>query len=82
MAEKIVTINLRKRLIKTPRWKRAKQAAKILRGTLERRTKGEIKLDKTINEKIWSRGIENPPSKLRIKITKVDEKTFKAELLE
>jgi len=82
MAEqKIVTINLRKKLVKVPRWKRAKQATKILREILEKQTKGKVKFSKTINEKIWSKGIENPPSKVRIKIVKIDEKNFKAELV-
>jgi len=79
--QKIVTINFRKKLVKVPKWKRAKQTTKILREILEKQTKGKVKFDKTINEKIWSKGIENPPSKVRVKIVKVDEKNFKAELV-
>ena len=79
--EKIITINLRKELTKVPKWKKAKQAMKILKKNLKKQTKSEVKLDKNINEKIWSRSIENPPTKLRVKIIKVDEKSFKAELI-
>lgn len=80
--EKILTINIGKRLIKVPKWKRTGKALRIIRGILEKQTKTKVKIDKNVNEKIWKRGIENPPTKLRIKIVKVDDKTSKAELIE
>jgi large subunit ribosomal protein L31e len=81
--EKIITVNLRKELKKVPRWKRAKKAVKILKEILKKQTKTEnLKIDKALNEKIWSRSSKNPPTKLRIKIVKVDDKTSKAELIE
>lgn len=81
MEEKIITINIRKKLLKTPKWKRASQATRILREALKKRVKTNVKLSKDINEKMWAKGIEKPLSKLRVRIVKVDEKTYRAELI-
>ena len=78
--ERIITINLRKELIKKPRWKKKKLAIKILREKLERHLKAKVKLDRSINEKIF--GSEKKfKTKLRIKVVKKDEKTFEAKLM-
>lgn len=80
MEEKIITVNIRKPLLKMPKWRRASHAARILRDDLKKRLKTEVKLSKEINEKIWAKGIEKPASKIRIRIVKIDEKTSRAEL--
>lgn len=81
--EKIITINLRKEIVKTPRWKRSKRAIKVLREVLGKNFKTEnLKIDKKLNEKIWEKTGTNIPAKIRIKIVKVDDKTSKAELME
>lgn len=80
--EKVITLNLRKKLVEAKKWRRSNALVRILRDSLKRHTKKNIKIDKRLNEKIWSRSIENPQTKFRIKITKIDEKTVKAELLE
>jgi large subunit ribosomal protein L31e len=81
--EKILTINLRKKLIKNSRWRRAKDCSIFFRETLEKKFKTDkIKIDKKVNEKIWERGIENPPCKLRVKSIKSDDGTVKIELME
>jgi len=73
MEEKIYIVPI----IKTknaPRTKRAKIAIKEIKEFLKRHTKSEsIKIDKSLNEFIWERGIKNPPSKVRLKIVKVDD---------
>ncbi|MDI6798415.1 MAG: 50S ribosomal protein L31e [Candidatus Aenigmarchaeota archaeon] len=79
MEERVVTINLRGKLVKAPRWRRSKLALKFLRERLKRIAKTEVKIDPSINKRIWSKG-ENP-AKLRIKIVKIDEKTSRAELI-
>lgn len=79
--EKIITINIREKLLKSPKWKRADQAARILRETLEKKTKTKIKFSRNLNEKIWARSIEKPPSKFRVRIVKIDEKNSRAELV-
>jgi len=80
--EKIITINLRKSMKKTPKWRRAKEGMNILREILKKNSNTEkIKIDKSINERIWSRSIKNPPSRIRLKISKIDDKTSKVELV-
>lgn len=81
MEEKIITINIREKLLKTPKWRRADQAAKIFRKVLEKRVKTKIKLSRNLNEKIWAKGMVKPASKLRIRIVKIDEKNSRAELV-
>lgn len=72
--ERIYTIPL-SNAKKAPRWKRANSAVKKTREFLARHLKVEpekIKLDQTINEKLWERGAQKPPSKLRVKVTKFE----------
>jgi ribosomal protein L31E len=79
--EKIVTLNIRKELIKTPRWKRNKAALRILREKLKKICKTEkVKIDSSLNQKIWSSS-KKILTKFRVKIVKVDEKTSKVELM-
>jgi large subunit ribosomal protein L31e len=42
----------------------------------------EVKLDKTINEKVWERGSTKPPSKIRIRAMKMEDGQVEAELAE
>ncbi len=77
--ERIITINLRKRLIEKARWKRKRAAIKVLREMLERRLKKKVKIDKSINEKIHGSG--KVYSRLRIKLEKMDDETFLAKLV-
>ncbi len=80
--EKIVTINLKKDLVKIPRWKRSKLMPRILKRKLKKIVKTDVmKIDKRVNEKIWSKGIEKPVVKLRVKVTKIDDKSSKVELI-
>ncbi|MFZ1127424.1 50S ribosomal protein L31e [Methanoregula sp.] len=64
-----------------PRWKRANGAIKDIRKYLAKHMKTEdVKLDKTINEKVWSRGSEKPPSKIRVRAMKMEDGQVQAEL--
>jgi len=80
--EKVVVLNLRKKLLKTPKWKRSKELMGLLKKIIEKQGSKKITIDKKLNEKIWSRSIENPPTKLRVKIIKPDDKSVRVELLE
>lgn len=81
--EKIVTINLRKKIIKKARWKRSKSILRVLKEILKKQTKSEkIEISKKLNEKIWSRSSEKPPTKLRIKLVKSDDGSVKVELMD
>jgi ribosomal protein L31E len=80
--EKIITINIRKKLMMTPYWNRSGTAARMIRDILQRHSKKRIKIDKSLNEKVWERSIQHPKTKLKIKISSIDDKTSKAELVE
>ena len=54
-----------------PRNKRAKKAIRYLREFMERHFKPEsLIISQPVNEKIWSRGIQKPPRKLKVRATK------------
>ena len=81
--EKILTINLKKRIVNGPKWRRSSYGMRIIRELVKKHSKVEnVKIDKSLNEKIWSKSVQNPPTIFRLKILKVDDKTVKAELLE
>ncbi|MDY6966324.1 MAG: 50S ribosomal protein L31e [Halobacteriota archaeon] len=78
--EQIYTIPLR-RAKSVPRWKRSNRAITEVRDYLSRHTKAEeIKLDPEISEKIWERGSEKPPSRIRVKVTKDEDGVLEAKL--
>ncbi|RLG35588.1 50S ribosomal protein L31e [Methanosarcinales archaeon] len=80
MEERIYTIPLRG-VKRVPRWKRAKKAISDIKAYLTRHTKSEnLVLDKSINEKVWARGAEKPPSKIRVKVVEEDG-AVRAELV-
>lgn len=82
LSEQIYIIPLRV-VEKMPRWKRGNRAIKEIRKYLTRHMKSEeIKLDRSINEKVWERGIEKPPSKIRIRAMKFEDGQVQAELAE
>ena len=79
--ERIYTIPL-KAVKKAPRWKRSNRAIALIREYLIKHTKSEyILIDTTINEKVWARGSQKPPSKIRVKVTE-EEDIIRAELVE
>jgi ribosomal protein L31E len=81
MEEKIVTLNIRKELVKAPKWKRSKAASRILKEKIKKICKTEkIKIDSSLNRKIWSSS-KKPLTKFRLKIVKIDDKTSKVELM-
>ena len=79
--ERIYTIPL-KAVKKAPRWKRSNRAIALIRQYLMKHTKSEyIMIDTAINEKVWARGSQKPPSKIRVKVTE-EEDIIRAELVE
>ncbi|MHA1235962.1 MAG: 50S ribosomal protein L31e [Promethearchaeota archaeon] len=68
--ERIYTIPLAKAR-NGPRNKRAKKAIRYLREFMDRHFKPEsLVISQEVNEKIWSRGIQKPPRKIKIRATK------------
>ncbi len=79
--ERIYTIPLRA-VKKAPRWKRSNRAIALIREYLMKHTKSEyIMIDTAINEKVWARGSQKPPSKIRVKVIE-EEDRIRAELVE
>jgi len=79
--ERIYTIPLR---IKCPRWKRAPRAIKEVRSFVAKNMGvGEetVWIDSSVNELIWRRGIEKPPSRVRVKVSKFSEDLVEVKLI-
>lgn len=61
---------------RVPKWRRTKRAVKELKKFIARHMKiydrdlNKIKLDKWLNERLWMRGMKNPPSKVKVKAVK------------
>jgi large subunit ribosomal protein L31e len=73
--ERIYTVPLRMAWI-APRKKRSPRAIRILRSFIRRHMKiddDSIIIANEVNEKIWDRGIEKPPRKIRIRAVKDTE---------
>lgn len=82
LKEQIFVIPLRDTK-KAPRWKRSARAIKDIRGYLAKHMKSDdVKLDSNINEKVWEKGSEKPPRKIRIRAMKFEDGQVQAELAE
>lgn len=80
--EQIYTIPLRE-VRKVPAWKRANRAVTEVRGYLVRHMKVDsvqVKLDKSINERLWEKGCEKPPLSIRVRAVKFADGEVQAEL--
>jgi len=83
--ERAVTIPLRD-VRKVATQERADRAMTIIRDHLSQHfnVEGEeIRLDPSINEKVWERGRQNPPSKIRVRAARFvedDEAIVEAEV--
>ncbi len=90
--ERIYTIPLSRAWI-TPRRKRAPKAVRLVKDFIERHMKvgarageegeaGRLVVSNEVNEKIWSRGIEKPPRRVRVRAVKDVEGTVTVYLAE
>jgi len=62
---------------------RAAKAIRVVQEFLKKHMKSEeIKIDASVNEKIWERGIQKIPSKIKIKAVKDDDGVVEATLAE
>ena len=69
--ERIYTVPLGRVRI-GPRKKHSPRAVRLLRAFIKRHMKADddsIRITNKVNEKIWARGIEKPPRKIRIRAT-------------
>ncbi|OKY79202.1 MAG: Ribosomal protein L31E [Candidatus Methanohalarchaeum thermophilum] len=84
MEEKILKIPLGK-VRKHSRHSRANKAVKVAKEELSKHLKldkDDIYLDQGINEKIWENGIQNPPSKIKVRAMKFEDGVAEVELAE
>ena len=81
--ESELTVPLRKAWSIT-RYKRAPRAMQIIKNQVIQHlkvTEDEVVwIDPAVNEFIWSRGIENPPRKIKLQITRHDEPDIPIEV--
>ncbi len=74
--EREYTIPLREKCRVVPRYKKTNKAVKTIKEFLARHMKvrdrdlNKIKIDKYLNELVWSRGIKHPPAKVKVKAVK------------
>lgn len=80
LEERVYTVPLK---IKGRGLHRAKKAVKILKEFISRHMHSEnVKIMTEVNEKIWSRGIRNPPRRIKVKAVRTEENVVKVYLFE
>jgi len=93
--ERIYTIPLARALVRPPK-KRAPRAMQIIRAFITKHMKLEMRVESEeekgelprliigndVNEKVWGRGIEKPPRKIRVRAAKDKEGSVKLYLAE
>ena len=72
--QRIYTVPFR-RVIVTPKYRRANRTITMLKEFAEKHMKSptSIKISPEVNEMLWSRGIQNPPRKITVKMVKDEE---------
>ena len=82
--EHIFTVSLSK-CKNLPRTKRARVAMTTVKSfiaTHMKVTEDNVWIDASVNETIWSRGIQKPPSKVRVKAIKFEDGLVEVSILE
>ncbi len=70
---RVYTINLSKVWL-APRIRRTKRAINMIREFAQRHMKSDdVKIDRSLNEVMWKRGIRKPPRKIRVKMVKDED---------
>lgn len=70
---RVYTINLSKVWL-APRIRRTKRAINMIREFAQRHMKSDdVKIDRSLNEVMWERGIRKPPRKIRVKMVKDED---------
>lgn len=82
--ERILTVPLRV-VKRVPRTQRAPRAVKAIREHVVRHMKArteDVWIDPQINEILWRRGIEKPPSRIRVRVIKFEDELVEVSLPE
>ncbi len=83
MISRVYTVPLRLAWRFKHRSRRAEAASRFLRKFIARHMKVRedmVKIGNDVNEKIWSRSMNNPPSKIKVRATKDDTGVVRVEL--
>jgi ribosomal protein L31E len=81
--ERTYIIPLRREWLKSVKYKRAKKAVRAIKDFLQQHMKTDaanIKLGTHLNIELWKHGIRNPPSRIKVNVTKDDKGMVRAEL--
>ena len=82
LEERIYVIPLR-RAWAAPRKKRAPRAVRLIKEFARRHMKAEeVRISPELNEFLWSRGIEKPPRRVRVRMERYEEGLVKVHLAE
>jgi len=68
-----------------PRTQRAKRAVKAIKDHVRRHMKAKIEdiwIDPKINEAVWSKGIQKPPSSIRVRAIRFEDELVEVSLPE
>ena len=80
--ERVYVIPLRK-VKNVPRTIRSPRAIRFVRDFIEKHMKTEdVIIDASVNEKIWERGIQKIPSKIKVKAVKDEDGSVEVTLAE
>ena len=74
--ERLLIVPLRKVKHKVPRTKRVPRSIKFLKEFVARHLKvdvDKVKIDQEVNELIWAKGIQKPPSKIKVSVKREEE---------
>jgi large subunit ribosomal protein L31e len=80
--ERVYVIPLRA-VKQVPKWRRSKRAISEIRQYLARHLSAEedkVRLDRSINERIWQKGSSDPPNKIVVRAMKFEDGIVEAEL--
>ncbi len=81
--ERIYTVPLRKAYWTGTRLRRSNRSVRILREFVERHMKPEeLLIQPEVNERIWAKGIQKPPRRVRIRATKNSDNLVRVYLAE
>ncbi len=68
---------------KAPRGRRAEKAVRYVRAFMEKHMKSsDVRLDPSLNEKLWERGMKNIPPRIRVKAEKQEDGSVLVTLAE
>lgn len=80
-SERTYTIPLRKGVMKSREYRRAKKAVSVIKDFIIRHSKSsDVKIGKHLNLKLWEHGIKNVPCRVKVDAVKDDKGTVTVEL--